>query len=369
LYASALVGESGIANLSKNDMVKAFAGKEVSVTPFLNSTSEGISGKTDPKDIETFFQLTNLYFTQAKIDSTAFKTFISKTKSTLSTLQLNPQKYFEDQVSHILSSNNPRGGGFPIESDLDKINRNRSLDIFYERFANAADFTFIIVGSFDIEKIKPLIETYIASLPATSDREKSKDLGIRPPKGKVEKTVFKGTDQKSAVNLSFTGAVKYDPKDDYLLNSLNDVLTIKFMESLREKKSGVYGVRSSGRISKYPYGNYTEQVTFQCAPENVDSLIQAALVEIDKVKKNGVEVKDLNKVKETQKNELEVNLKSNSYWINELAKDIVYDIKISDGKDESKEIDNLSSKDLQRVAKKYFGTNFTRVVLYPENKK
>lgn len=141
------------------------------------------------------------------------------------------------------------------------------------------------------------------------------------------------------------------------------------MENLREKKSGVYGVRSTGRISKYPYGNYTEQVTFQCAPENVDSLIQTALVEIDKVKKNGVDAKDLNKVKETQKNELEVNLKSNSYWINELAKDIVYDIKISDGKDESKEIDNLSSKDLQRIAQKYFGTNFTRIVLYPENKK
>ena len=369
LYSSALVNESGIANLSKNDLVKAFAGKEVSVTPFLNSTSEGISGKTSPKDIETFFQMANLYFSHPKIDSTVFKTFITKTKSTLSTLQLNPQKYFEDQVSHILASNNPRGGGFPTEADLDKVDRTRALDIFYERFANAADFTFIFVGSFDVEKIKPLIEMYIGSLPATSDREKSKDLGIRPPKGKVEKSIFKGTDQKSAVNLTFTGLAKYDPKDDYLLNSLNDVLTIKFMESLREKKSGVYGVRSNGRISKYPYENYTEQVTFQCAPENVDSLIQAALFEIDKVKKNGVDAKDLNKVKVTQKNELEVNLKSNSYWINELAKDVVYNIKISDGNDESKQIENLSSKDLQQVAKKYFGTNFVRVVLYPENKK
>ncbi len=369
LYASALVNESGIANLSKNDLVKAFAGKEVTVTPFLNSTSEGISGKTGPKDLETFFQLTNLYFTQAKIDSTAFKTFITKTKSTLSTLRLNPQKYFEDQVSRILSSSHPRGGGFPAEADLDKINSKRSLDIFHERFANAGDFTFIFVGSFDIEKIKPLIETYIASLPATADREKSKDLGIRPPKGNVEKSVYKGSDQKSAVNLSFTGAVKYDPKDDYLLNSLNDVLTIKFMESLREKKSGVYGVRSNGRIAKYPYENYVEQVTFQCAPENVDSLIKTALVEIDKVKRNGVDVKDLNKVKETQKRELEVNLKNNLYWINELAKSVVYDIKISDGKEELQQIEKLSSKELQQTAKKYFGTNFTRVVLYPESRK
>lgn len=368
LYASALVNESGIAGLSKNDLIKAFAGKEVSLTPFLNATSEGISGKTNPKDLETFFQLANLYFTQAKIDSIAFKSFITKTKSTLSTLKRNPQKYFEDQVSRILSNNNPRGGGFPDETDLDKINYKRSLDIFHDRFANAGDFDFIFVGSFDIEKIKPLVETYVASLPGTSVRETSKDLGIRPPKGAVKKEIYKGTDQKSNVNLTFTGAAKYSQQEEYLLQSLNDVLVIKLMESLREKKSGVYGVRSSGRISKYPYENYVEQITFQCAPENVDSLVLAAQVEVDKIKKNGVEAKDLNKVKETQKRELEVNLKSNVYWLNELADVVVYNNKPEDGKDNLKQIDQLSSKQLQEVAKKYFGSNFARLVLYPETK-
>ena len=369
LYASALVNESGIANLSKSGMIKAFAGKEVSVTPFINGNSEGVSGKTDPQDLETFFQLTNLYFTQAKIDSATFKTFVTKTKSSLATLQLNPQKYFEDQTSRILSSNHPRGGGFPTGADLDKINPKRALEIFHERFANAGDFTFMIVGAIDLGKIKPLIETYIASLPATSARETTKDLGIRPPKGKVEKSVFKGTDPKSNVNLTFSGAVKYDPTDDYLLKSLNDVLTIKFMESLREEKSGVYGVRSSGRFAKFPYENYTEQVTFQCAPENVEGLITAALTVIDKVKKEGVEATDLNKVRETQKRELEVNLKTNAYWINEIAKDVIYGIPFSDGTDDAQQIDKLSSKELQKVAKKYFGENFTRIVLYPEAKK
>lgn len=224
------------------------------------------------------------------------------------------------------------------------------------------------MGSFDIEKIKPLIETYIASLPATSVRETSKDLGIRPPKGAVKKEIYKGKDQKSSVNLTFTGATKYSQQEAYLLQSLNDILTIKLMESLREKKSGVYGVRSNGRIAKYPYQNYIEQITFQCAPENVDILIQAALVEIDKIKKNGVETKDLNKVKETQKRELEVNLKSNVYWLNELADVVVYSNKMEDGKDDLKQIDQLSSKQLQEIAKKYFGSNFARLVLYPESK-
>jgi zinc protease len=369
LYASTLVTESGIANLSKSDKSKAFVGREVSVSPFLNATSEGLSGKTNPKDLETFLQLTNLYFTQARIDSSAFKTFITKTKSSLSTLQLNPQKYFEDQVSRTLSNNHPRGGGFPTPADLDKVNIKRSLDIFHERFANAGDFNFVLVGSFDIAKIKPLIETYIASLPATSAREKCKDLGIRPPKGKVEKVIYKGTDQKSSVNLTFTNSIKFTSKDEYLLKSLNDVLTIKFMENLREKKSGVYGVRSGGRFVHFPYENYVEQITFQCAPENVETLIAAALDEIEKVKNNGVEEKDLNKVKLAQKNELEMNLKTNAYWINELTVNLINGVKTSEGKDEAEQINQLSSKDLQQFAKKIFGANYCRFELYPENKK
>ena len=369
LYASALVSESGIANLSKNDLVKSFAGKDVRVTPFLNSTSEGISASTTPKDLETFFQLTNLYFTQARIDSTVFKSFVTRTKSNLSTMILNPQKYFENEVAHILSDNHPRGGGLPASADLDKIDLKRSLEIFHERFANAGDFNFIFVGSFDLEKIKPLVETYLAGLPATQVRETSKDLGIRPPKGIVKKEFYKGTDPKSSVNLSFTGTAKFSQQEAYLLQSLNDVLTIKLMESLREEKSGVYGVRSSGRIAKYPYENYVEQISFQCAPQNVDSLIQAALVEIDKIKKNGVQLSDLNKVKETQKRELEVNLKSNNYWLNELADMVVYSSKADDGNESLKQIQNLSSAQLQQTAKKYFGSNFARLVLYPEEKK
>lgn len=112
-----------------------------------------------------------------------------------------------------------------------------------------------------------------------------------------------------------------------------------------------------------------EQVTFQCAPENVDGLISAALDEIEIVKKSGVETKDLNKVKLAQKNEQEINLKSNNYWINEISKSVVYNTKVTDGKGDSQLIDDLNSKDLQKFAKRIFGANFIRIVLYPEKEK
>jgi zinc protease len=179
----------------------------------------------------------------------------------------------------------------------------------------------------------------------------------------------KGSDQKSSVNMTFTNAIKFSPKDEYLLKSLNDVLTIKFMENLREKKSGVYGVRSGGRFVHFPYENYTEQISFQCAPDNVESLTAAALEEIENVKKNGVAENDLAKVRLAQKNELELNLKSNQYWVNELTINLANGINTTDGKPEFDQIEKLSSKDLQAFAKKIFGKNYSRFVLLNKNKK
>lgn len=368
LYASSLVGESGIANLSKEDFSKAFVGKEIKVTPFLDSKSEGVSGKTSLKDMELLFQLTNLYFTQANIDSASAESFIKKTKSNLSTIKLNPQKYFEDKVSEMLSGNNFRAGGIPDEADLDKIDIKRAQQIFRERFANAADFTFVFVGSFEVNQLKPFIETYIASLPSTSEREKVMDLGIRPPKGKIEKIIHKGKDYKSNVSLIFTGEKKYNPHDEFLLKSMNDVLTIKFTENLREKKSGVYGVRAGGRFNRSPYESYMEQISFQCSPDNVDTLINAVFEEVKKIETSGVEIKDLNKVKLAQKNELEIGLKSNTYWLNELTKSVIYNSKITDGKENFVLIDKLNSKEIQKFIPKVFGENYIRAVLLPENK-
>ena len=221
LYAGTLLGESGIANLTKDDMVKAFAGKDVSVKPFLNTNYEGVTAKGTPKDLETLFQLTNLYFTQAKIDSLATSKFISKTKVSINALKQNPQKFFGSEVAHLLSCNHPRGGGFLSDADFDKINFKRAEAVLHDRFANAADFAFVVVGSFDMDKTKSLLETYIASLPANSGRETCKDLGIRPPKGNVEKTVRKGTDPKCMVQLNFTGTGKFTAESDYLLKAMS----------------------------------------------------------------------------------------------------------------------------------------------------
>lgn len=366
VYASSLLGESGIANLDKNDMAKAFTGKSVSVKPFLNSTTEGITAEGSPKDLDLLFQLTHLYFTQSKIDSASAALFVEKTKESLDALRINPARVFSNEVIKLMSGNHPRGGGIPTNADLDKIDWKRSESILHERFANAADFKFILIGAFDPAKVKPLLEKYIASLPASSMREKAKDLGIRPPKGLATKNVFKGKDQKCTVQMTYTGSIPVSLENNYLLKSMNDALTIKLTETLREKMSGTYSVRSRGNLNKVPYTNYVETISFQCTPGMADTLIKAAQKEIEKIRTFGVESVDLNKVKLAQKNQLDLNVKDNAFWTQELTNDLMELNKVPTESEFAGMIEKLTSQQIQKMAKSIFGTNYVQAILMPE---
>lgn len=367
-FASQIINESGVKDLSVTDIQKMLSGKTVSVNPYISDLVEGFNGSAAPKDLETMLQLVYLYFTQPRKDEKAFESFKSKNKMLLGNLMSNPQFYYSDQLSKILTQNHPRGGGFPTPEDLDSINFERSYEIYQDRFADAGDFTFFFVGSFTEEDITPLLETYLGSLPATSRNEEGKDLGIRPPGGKVEEIVKKGTDQKSMVTMVFTGEAEYTKENNYNIRSLGELLTNELLDILREEKGGVYGVGASGNISQYPYEHYTFRISFPCAPENVEDLTQATLDAINEIKEDGATDEDLKKIKETQKRERKDNLQQNQYWLGSLYAYYYNNSALSGFYEYEDQIEGLTSKGLQATANKYLDMDqFIKVVLMPES--
>ncbi|MEQ8531412.1 MAG: insulinase family protein, partial [Imperialibacter sp.] len=267
--AASLVDQGGIADYDITTLQKVLAGKSLGVTPFIRELSEGVQGSTTPADMETFFQLTNMYFTAPRKDEKAFQSYITKNKSILSNVMANPQYYFVDQVQKTLSNNSIRGGGFPTEADLDKINLDDAFAFYQDRFSDVSDFTFFFVGAFKVDEIKPMLEQYIASLPAAGRKDQWKDVSPRPPKAPLEKIVKKGVDQKSQVIMYWDTEQPFDRKQSYYLSSFGEVMTIKLIEILREEKGGVYGVGANANAENMPYDHYTFQVSFPCGPENV----------------------------------------------------------------------------------------------------
>ncbi len=364
---SAIISQSGIGKLSGSDMTKFMTGKTVRISPYISEYSEGFRGNTSPDDLETALQLMHLYFTNPRQDKDAVASFVATRKGFYQNLASNPNYYFFDQYSKLMANGSIRSG-FPKVEELEKIDWQAAYKMYNERFANAADFTFFFVGNFDIEKMKSLLETYIATLPSTQKTESFKDLGIRSPKGMVEKIYKKGSEPQSNVRLAFAGEMKkYDTKDEVALNALAGLLRFKLIEKLREEKGGVYSAGAYTNVDKYPVPNYSVMITFPCAPENVDDLIAASIEEVDKLRNGDIDASDLEKFKEAEKRKNEVQQTQNKYWLSTL-KGIYYYKETPESIEKNKSIlKDLTVKDIKNAAKKYLDTKaYIKAVLLPE---
>ncbi|MDR3668759.1 MAG: insulinase family protein [Ignavibacteriaceae bacterium] len=364
--SASLVQNSGLGKFDQVELKKLLAGKVVSVGPFIGEISEGLTGSSSVKDLETMFQLIYLSFTSPHIDSVSFISFKSKVQSYLKNRGLSPESAFQDTVQAIFGNYNYRRMPWTLNT-ISSMDIDSSLNFFKSRFKDASGFTFVFVGNFEVENIKSLVGVYLGGLPSQNKGESFRDLNISPPKGVIDKKVIKGVEPKSYVDITFSGDYDWNIQNNYDFHSMIEVLTIKLREILREDKGATYGVGINGSPLKYPGEKYNINISFGCAPENVADLVKTTFAELDSLKKFKVSDIYINKVKETQKREFEVNTKENKFWLNNLQSYYFYHIDISQLMKYPERVEKFNSEAVQKAAQKYFdNNNYIEVVLYPQ---
>ena len=364
-FAAALANESGLDGFSKTELDKYMSGKIASVTPYIENYYEGMTGSASPKDLETLFQLIYDYFTVPRIDSTGYLSLESKMKSYLENKSSNPQSAFRDTLQVTASNYHFRSRPLTVEM-LNEINPNASLSIIKDRFKDAGDFTFVFVGNIDSTIFKPLVETYLASLPSSGTKEKPVDLKYRPVEGFVSKELKKGIEPKSSVAIAYTGNMDWSRKNEHTMQSLVDVLDIKLREALREDKGGTYGVYAYKQVYRFPESHYSINFGFGCNPERVEELVQAFYSVLDSIKIFGPDDVVMTKIKETQKRQRELNLKQNGFWQNELTDYLENNEDPDEILNYDQLVDEITGEDIKNAANGYLGENIVQVVLFPK---
>ena len=251
-FASTIMDMSGIADFKLTTLQKMLAGKEVSVSPYINMLTQGFNGTTTVSDLETLFQLVHLYFTKPRFDKSAFASYIAKMKSQLDNKEVSPERAFSDTFRVVSANYHPRMR--PLTKDmLKEANFERIEAIGKERFSNPGEFTYFFVGKIDTVKIERFIERYLASLPGTGKSEKWKDLGVRKPEGVVEKMVVKGTEPKSIQYFLFHGPIEYNTRNLIELDALSKILSTRLLR-VSEKINPVFII--SGHSLIFPDGQF-----------------------------------------------------------------------------------------------------------------
>lgn len=366
--ASQVVGLGGLGSFSRIDLNKKLAGVVANVSASIGETTEGLSGGTSPKDLATMMQLLYLNFTAPRLDTVVYQAWAGQVKQILANRGASPDAVFGDTIGVTLAQHAFRARPFTLQI-FGEEDPQKSLAFYKDRFANAGDFTFVFVGNIDTTTFKPLVETYIASLPNTGRVEKGKDLGITPPRGVVARTVYKGSEQKATTRFVFTGSCVYSPENRFVLRALTTLVQTKLNETLREKLGGTYSPGVGGGCTRDPRQEYAVSISFGSSPENVEVLSKATLALIDSLKNNLVTQADVDKVKEEILRSREVEVKTNSYWAGNIAaRDQAGEDLAGLGSAYDEMVRKLTPAMIQQAARTYFNTqNYAKFVLLPES--
>jgi zinc protease len=368
-YASVLAAQMGALNYSPADLQKVLAGKSVSAGVTMSDLSDNVAGSAGSADIETLLQLTHVKLTQPRRDEVLFNSFIARQRDMARNAMARPEAEFADTVRSTLFGGHPRVARTPRPEDFDKVQLDRVQQIYRERFSSARGMTFYFVGSFDTAKLKPLLATYLATLPTPDIPVAFRDTGVRPVRGVVRKEVRRGAEPKSNVSITFTGDAAFSQAEQLRMQALVEVLNLKLTEVLREQLGLIYGGGASGGVAKLPYPNYSVSLALPCGPENVDKVIAAAFAEIRKLQQNGPATADLAKVKQNWLTSHRRALRENGFWMSQLQAAQLNGFPPETILGFEARAAAVMPADVQAAAQRYFDfDNYVQVVLYPEAK-
>jgi len=356
---------TGLGNLSAIQLRQTLAGKVARVSPLIDETEEGLTGSGSTKDLDTLFQLIYLSFTQPRGDAAAFAAFAAQQKAALENQQASPEWVFNDTLRAALSQSHPRARSLTSEL-VDQMNMEKSLAFYKDRFADASNFTFVFAGSFDLETMRPLVERYLASLPALNRKERWRDVGIRPPAGSVEKVVRLGVEPKSHVALGFTGPLQYDEAHRATVHALSAVLNASLWTTLQSELGATYSVSVFQASTKVPREEYTIGIDFGCKPDRAEELVRAVLAAIASLKTDLMPDDILTKIRGALLREYESELQQNGFLVNEICERYQSGEDVNASFTRAEHYRALTVEAIREAARKYLDTGrVVKVVLYP----
>ena len=361
------IGMSGLGNFSSTELQKALAGKEANADLSIVNTRQYLNAHSTPKDIETMMQMSYLYFTNVKKDDKQFQNLMTQLEMALKNKSLSPDAVFSDSVSATTYGHNPRFNNIDVK-DLKDINYDRILEIAKERFQNAGQFTFVISGNFDEQTIRPLIEQYIASLPATKKKADDFKEVMTFAKGEVvNQFKVKTESPKATAREMWYADMPYTLDNIVKIDAVGQILSMIYLKTIREDESAAY---SCGAYGYFSTGSKQPKAMLQAyCPMNPDKSELAVRLLHEGIAKMAKEVDadQLLKVKEYMLKQIDVDAKKNSYWISAIT--IFKEYGLDTYTDYKKTVEALTTDSVRDFLNKLLKSgNHIEVIMTPEEK-
>jgi zinc protease len=364
--ADAVIRSTGVGPLNGTRLSRMLDASSVTLAQSVSDDAIEFTGHTSQSDVEMVFQLLYLYFTSPRADTVAFRRYRDRAMSFSASRAADPDAIFYDTVAVTTAQRNQRvlrsGGRF-----IDAVDLSKSLAFWSARMSNAASFTLVMTGDFTLDLVRPLVERYLASLPA-GIREQPRDNGIRSPSGIVRREIRVGAGPKAKTQIILSGPYDDSVESNEALGTVRDIAKLALDDRLRETLGGTYGVTVGAGVNLVPPSRYTVTIEFEASPTRIDSLANAALAELDRLRTRGPTMQELEKTRAAEVRNFDGKLKDNAYWATELSWHARMRWPLATIATHQKDAEQLTMEGLQKACATYLGTSqYVRVTMYPRN--
>ncbi len=351
---SQIIGAFGVGEHTGMQLLKVLAGQKVSNSISITNLYEKMQFGADTTNIETMFQLAYMRFTQQLFEEPIFNTTMERTIAAMQGEQANPLRIVNDSVSKISSNYSPRSIIADAQT-LKKIQLSDIEKIYKERFSDASDFLFILVGNVEAERAKQLVERYIASIPSTYSKESWRDNKDHSPRGKTVRVIDVPFETaKAIVSVNYLRDMPYTRSTSLYVTILKGILEQRLIENIRERESSTYSISVISEFERELQQRITIGIQFDCDPESAQRLKGLVYKELESLRRSGVTAAEVQERVKLMRKNRQQSLEHNTYVTRALLTYVQTGMDDTDPKNYDQILDRVTPADIRQLADQLF---------------
>lgn len=360
------VGTMGFGAFTPTQLGDFLAGSNVTLNPSLGKVSVGLNGSSNVSSLATLVQLAWLGIMQPRKDAALLAGFKDVTLQSLPNQYKDPGNLFSDTITKVYYHNSPLAPiTFATEAQVNALNADTLVQLYHRLFGGADGYHFIFTGNINIDSLKPLLCTYLASIPAKGETRHFSDNGLRPITGRHSLHFYAGENDKSTILDFHYGQLPYSGKNLLLGDMVSRILTIRIMEKLREQSGLIYSGGVSSNVTQFPYPQYSLVTQLPCDPRNVTKIMTQYNALVQALIANGPSETDIKKVKKAMQAAHQENIKTNDYWESLISKSYIYGEDARWWLSYPQQVENITREDIRKAARLLLTGNRFTAVSYP----
>ena len=358
------LGQYGLGSYSNSDLQKYLSGKQAMLNFGMSSYNRMVSGYSTPKDLPTLMELIYMGFTGVNFTPEEFEALQSTFAGTLKHKEKDPQFIFQTKLYESLFPNNPRLRALTAE-DVTAADREGIVELVGNMTANAAEYTFVFIGNVDPATLRPLVEQYIATLPANAKKARK---SVQNYDKSYEQVTGTGIDTYTAkmenpqtwCYITAFGSEPYSSKNAQLSTIAGQILSTRLVEIVREKEGAVYSISASGSMDRIAPQNIDIVSAFPMKPEKKAAVLEIIKRQIDDLA-NNVSQAELDKQKEFYVKSFNERRERNDGWLGGINGWLLNGVDTFNGADEV--ISAITTADIEAFMRDMLGQGNYRVII------